>query len=309
VPFTPTREVRIRWPELPLVLEEIVAKLLADDWCRCLAEDGQRSYYIVGIAAHEAHVFGDEAYPISEYPRECPSDLLEEAFVRSQIPRRYADYLPRVREDLERAGVSPAAIDRAIDRIVAGEVGGEGPFEGWRWSEFTTPDQRVELLGRFLSVLLVSISHRRSEVVPLVDEESLQVDVTREKLCLREVSKLYQKIVRRWEQLEPLTFHDPQLEEASRAYLYGFYRATVVLSTCALETLLRRLTGTEKIGKALVDEAQERGVLGGDAADWTMQVFGVRNRVVHEGWPPEADDAKQVLGIARTILRDARGAP
>lgn len=303
--FTPGT-IRIRWPGLPLVLEEIVAKLLADDWCRCVAEDEQRSYYIVGLAAHEAHVFGDEAYPISEYPRKCPSSLVAEAFVRSQIPSRHTDYLPRVRKDLESAGVPPAAVEGTIDRMIAGEVG--DLFEGWRWSESTTPEQRWELFVRFIEAFLVSVSSRRGEVVPLDGEEPLQVDVTREKLCLQEVSRRYQKIVQRWEQLEPLAFQDPQLEEASRAYLYGLYRATVVLSGSALETLLKRLTETERFEtyRELVDKAQSRGVLGRDAANWTKEVFDARTRVVHQGWSPEPDRAKEVLVLARKVLPDFR---
>lgn len=49
------------------------------------------------------------------------------------------------------------------------------------------------------------------------------------------------KIVDRWEQLERLPFDDPQLEEASKAFLYGFYRASVVLCASAVETELKQL--------------------------------------------------------------------
>lgn len=39
-----------------------------------------------------------------------------------------------------------------------------------------------------------------------------------------------------------MEFADPQLEEASRCYLYGFSRAAVVLAVAAVETQLKRVT-------------------------------------------------------------------
>ena len=41
------------------------------------------------------------------------------------------------------------------------------------------------------------------------------LDIAREKLCLQEVANKYLKIIGRWEQLEALSFDDPQLQEAS----------------------------------------------------------------------------------------------
>ena len=55
---------------------------------------------------------------------------------------------------------------------------------------------------------------------------------------MRELSNRYPKIVDRSEQLEPISPSDTQLEEASRCYLYGFYRASIVLSATALESYL-----------------------------------------------------------------------
>ena len=83
----------------------------------------------------------------------------------------------------------------------------------------------------------------RAVVTEMDQEEAWEVDVVRQKLCLSEVATLYQKIVHKWEQLDRLTFSDPQLEEASRAYLYGCYRAAVVLSASALEKHLKHIEG------------------------------------------------------------------
>ena len=64
-----------------------------------------------------------------------------------------------------------------------------------------------------------------------------------QKVYLKELSQLYHSIVKRAGSLDVLKFADPQLNEASRCYLYGFFRAAVILSASALETNLRTAIG------------------------------------------------------------------
>lgn len=99
----------------------------------------------------------------------------------------------------------------------------------------------LDLVLSFLEALRVSLGATNLDY-----EEAREVAVVRGKLCLREVVRKYSKIVDKWEQLDPLPFDDPQLEEASKAYLYGFYRSSVVLSASALEKHLKRAAGNDK---------------------------------------------------------------
>lgn len=66
-----------------------------------------------------------------------------------------------------------------------------------------------------------------------------EASIEREKSCLKQLTNKYSKIVDRWEQLQHLPFDDPQLEEVSRTFLYGFYRASVMLCASAVETQLK----------------------------------------------------------------------
>ena len=70
---------------------------------------------------------------------------------------------------------------------------------------------------------------------------------------LEEFAERYPKAVKRATTLEWLPFSDPQLREASRCYLYGFFRATVLIAVAALE--IRRVRGRST---ALLANAQFR---------------------------------------------------
>jgi hypothetical protein len=61
-------------------------------------------------------------------------------------------------------------------------------------------------------------------------------------------------------QLERLPFEDPILEEATEAYLYGFYCAAIILSASTLEHQLKARTGTDWLEgyQSLVEDAVAR---------------------------------------------------
>lgn len=92
----------------------------------------------------------------------------------------------------------------------------------------------VGLVLEFLGALAIS---KNLKNFPQDFEDEAEVDAAKEKMCLREICRKYEKIVDRWEKLEPLP-----LEEATRCNLYGFLRATVLLSASALENRFRVLT-------------------------------------------------------------------
>ncbi len=132
----------------------------------------------------------------------------------------------------------------------------------------------------------------------------IEVNAAREKLCLREVIRRYGKIVERWEQLDPLPFDDPQLEEASKAYLYGFYRASVVLSSSAVEKRLKRVANVDYFEhyEDLVEAAASCSAMSPVWKEQALLVFRTRTKVVHRDHAPSHDQAGEVLSNARDVL-------
>lgn len=284
-------------PLLPRVLREIAEKLIADDWFRMETQDGSHSYYIVGARAYDGEMRGELSFTTCciVSPRTDVGPL-GEYIARSQTAGEHRDYLKHARKRLEREGVSPGAIDRflhgdldALPDLVPASVSHE---------------ESLRMFGDLLDAWRVSQIRERDAMAELNDDERQEVDLQREKLCLKEIVTRYGKIVDWWEQLDTLRFQDQQLEEGSRAYLYGFYRASVVLSAAALEKHLKRITAVEWLGKyrGLVEQAA--AALGLDHAwvDQACSVFQIRNKVVHEGHVPSHDEAKLVLGNARGAL-------
>ena len=115
----------------------------------------------------------------------------------------------------------------------------------------------------------------------------------------------YSKIVDRWEQLERLSINDLQLAEASKTFLYGFRRATVVLCASAVETHLKRLVASapDRAGAFdLIEAAEMAKLIEPDLACYARDLFSYRNRVAHENHDPSHDKAKEVLAVARMLV-------
>ena len=283
-------------PRLPTVLREVVDKLLADDWCRCSTQDEKQVYYVLGFNNHLAHVSGETQYPVSEFPMPKQPGPLGEWLARSQVAGTHPNYLERARLRLQQAGVSATAIE--------GFLFGHTTFSSLPFPDAMPLEQRLALLTQYLEAFRASKGFEH--MVHLDRDEIEETRIAREKLCLREISTKYEKIVDRWEQLDPLPLAEPQLEEASRAFLYGFYRASIVLSASALEMQLKRSTGRDWLEtyRKLVEEAVRRGKLNEASAVGAKHVFQWRRAVVHENAAPTHDDAKEVLSLARKVFID-----
>ena len=158
-------------------------------------------------------------------------------------------------------------------------------------------------------------------------ERRQEVGIAIERIYLGELSRLFESIVKRAGALEQLEFHDAQLNEASRCYLYGFFKGAVLLSSSALEKCL-----TEAIGQAgldqvrtkserqkrfygpLVEEAAAQGILGDREqmgqdplfASYCREVFDLRNRVAHKGYEPESREAVELVTKTRQVIEFIR---
>jgi hypothetical protein len=290
-------EVRVPGPRLPVVLRELVEGICADDWHRLSTEDQGRFYYIVGEHAAGVNEADPPNFNISEFPGEKPTESskppspLAEAYVRSQIAGDHPDYLQRARRRLEQAGVNGSIIDVFLK--------GKNNLSDWPREVFLGEGEMSRAFLDFLEACRVL----KQRPLVLDRQETGEVDITREKIYLKEVCHRYEKMVDRSVELEPLPFEDPQLEEASECFLYGFYRAAVVLSAAAIETHLKAATKKEwfKQYKDLVNSARWQGKLTNELCESAEFVFKKRN-IVHKDDPVGHDDAQEVLVQARNVI-------
>ena len=58
---------------------------------------------------------------------------------------------------------------------------------------------------------------------------------------LKELMERFPKVVKRAAGFDWLPFSDPQLREAIRCYLYGFFRAAILVAVAALESRLKKI--------------------------------------------------------------------
>jgi len=295
-----TREivVKVPGPRLPIVLREIVDRLCSDDWERRSTEDDDQFYYIIGEAASAS----ETNFKVSEFPAAKATAQPKQAgppaewHVRSQIAGRHPNYLRRARRRLEDRGVSASAIDRFLEE--------EKNLEEFFAGEFILNVEGLAALTEFVQAWQIF----KSEGQPrsLDEEDAQEVDTAREKMYLQEITKKFAKILERGAELEPVSFEDPQLEEASRCYLCGFYRASIVLSAAAVEMHLKRLLrrpedSYDKFSK-LVDDAKEARKLPACLAESALEISRARNPIAHAGLESDHDKSLLILGLAKKII-------
>jgi hypothetical protein len=124
---------------------------------------------------------------------------------------------------------------------------------------------------------------------------------------LKELAERFPKVVKRAAEFDWLPFSDPQLREASRCYLYGFFRGALLLAAAALEGRLKAVAGVERFEtyEVLVDLVfGQAGVWGKDAARAAAlkDLFRRRNTVAHRGVEPQVTDAARALDLVRGTL-------
>jgi hypothetical protein len=261
-------EVSAPGPRLPVALKEIAEKLTQDNWCRISTHDGKQTYYIVGCDEQSADIDGRAEFPRWDFPTPTQLGPLSESFSRSQVADKHRDYVKQAQSDLECVGVPQATIDRLAVLDL------DSPMD-WGLGAKIPRVERNRLLSNLFQALRVA--RTGAQECTLDDDESAEADIVREKLCLQEVAAKYLKIVDRWEQLEWLAFDDAQLQEACKAFLYGFYRASILLCASAVESQLKRISGSGKYGSELIKLVEQKGQLGRDQASHCRDLFRKRN--------------------------------
>ena len=298
---------------LVTAVQEIVRRLNDGDWVE-FETDGGEPYYIVGHDAwmnDNAGMVGGR--PSTKLRRRWTPSSLGDYTVRSGVAGATPaeEYLERARRRLENIGIS----GEQIDLFLAGDVSGFpywelGAFGGERWEEFMT----------FVEAVVLVKTVQEARVLDSEDREIIERDL--ERIFLLELARKYPKIVNRASRLAPLSFQDAQLEEASRCYLYGFWRATITLSATALDSALASRVNPAELKKteeeqeegghfrALVSTAADAGLLGkrprmGEEPQFAFSarfVFDKRNSVVHKQNLPDENLAFEVSDAARRVI-------
>jgi hypothetical protein len=319
---TKTGEVRFG-PPLPIVLCELTEKLIADDWARHATPDDGSVYYVLGVAAHDADQVGEPDHLSLSVPHGGQVSVIGEQQVHAQVASvKSPDYYVRQwRKPLEATGIDAREVETFLNAFERGDD--FSPLvSGWHIDQ---PDR----FNAFINLLRALVLRRGVPVDELAteSEKRQEIGTAIEKMYLEEISRLFKSIVTRAGPLEPLEFQDAQLNEASRCYLYGFFKAAVLLSASALEKRLRDaigLVGLDQVGAKskeqkgfygpLVEVAAERGVLGPRErlgqdpafASYARGVFQFRNKVAHEGHEPQSHEAEETLTKTRQVVEFVR---
>ena len=284
--------------DLPSVIRGLVERLMEDDWIRFRSEDGADVYYVIGADAWGREVEQGRSANM-EIRASSKVSILGEHLVRAAIAAAASDkYVKRAGERLGKSGITV----EQVTTFLAHPCGGNDRTQDsiFAPSSGNGLDAIIEYLEAVLAVRVI-----RGEL-ELDPDLRGQVAVAREKLYLREMAERYSKVVKRSELLEPLGFADPQLEEASRCYLYGFYRAAIVLAAAALESHLKTRLGVHELEtyNRLVHDAWIQGLLGEDLAlaEASKKVFSQRTKVVHLEAAPVKEDAEELITLARRVV-------
>ena len=289
-------QAAVTGPLLPRVLRELGDLLCRDDWQRWSTKKGDRHYYIVGAEAWSSESGEGAVFTEVEVPSKQligPGPVAESHHLGALLAKQ-PKYLERTRRKLEELGVARDF----IDRIVAGET----PTDPSPFLPANSSWEGIEAIVHFGQALRLFRAQGNLDVFQQGDEED--IDEARQKLFLQEICEKYQRLVEQGALLQPFTFHDERLEEASRCYLYGFYKAAIVLGASAVEAHLKTITGQERFERydELIEGARWKGVLDKGYAEMAKNMFKKRNDVVHSAWKPTPQDAKEVLDLARKLV-------
>jgi hypothetical protein len=289
--------------DLPGVIKEIVAALLESDWTRYNDDSGERFYYIIRERDHGHEVDSARAFShIRTFVRTEP-DVFEEWYVRAALAEEPPDRLRQARKRVQAAGFDPAVFDALLQAVNDANTPEEFVALIDRWMPHIEGLDRLHALTAVLQALRIERVRKRELFVSEAERPELRGAL--EARFLRELAERFPKVVKRASSFDWLSFSDPQVREASRCYLYGFFRSAVLVAAAALEA---RLKDVAAVGddrpryEVLVGMAfGKHGVCGSDPArvEALTDVFNVRNRVAHSGGEPTTEEAERVLIAVR----------
>ena len=283
---------------LPAVAKEIVLALLDGDWTRYADDSGKHFYYIIGERDHSIEVNDCRAFGNMLVFRKYEPDAFENWYVQSALAEEPPVRLARARKRVVEAGVDPAFFDAVI----------EAPDLCATLEELMPQFVRNDNWDALIAVLeAVRIERTRQRHIFVSQSDRPGLHEALEARFLRELIERFPKVVKRAARFDWLPFSDPQLRESIRCYLYGFFRAAILVAVAALESRLKKIAGVERLDnyEMLVDSVfGDAGVCGKDAASASAlkDLFQFRNRVAHEGEEPKREDAEEALVLVRSTI-------
>lgn len=282
-------------PPLATILSEIAERLCNDDWERRSTAGHELTYYIVGFQAHRLDVDGVVDFE-SEFPLPSSTSPLTQWFTKAQIAGQQVDYVQAARRRLTSLGVSDDELEAFLELH-------------WDKLKRLKLREHPEMLAAFADLLEASMVARVGAPENLGSDERQRISRDRAKVYLRELAKKYSDLLARIPTLDALEFADPQLEEASRCYLYGHNRAAIVLAAASVETHLKRVTGKDWFAKyqELVDTAFWAGQLDGGSREAATRVFSIRRQVIHDALNPSVAETASTLDLARGVVESLHG--
>ena len=290
---------------LQAAVKEVVAALLAGDWVRFAHEPDGRFYYVIRESDRLALMAaGRDWNAVSIQPSRAQSDF-EGWYVRAVLAERPSDHFDKARKAMRRAGLD----SKLIDDVVAAANAADSQRELQRVVSESMPrmvtgsDFDVWHLAAFLEA--VRIKGTQDGHVLLSDADRKALRGAFEQRFLKELAERFPKVVTRASEFDDwLSFYSPQLREAVRCYLYGFFSAAILVSTAGLDVRLKDVAHVDGIVPYPVLVAAVfgvAGVLGHDPALVTAleELFRFRNDVAHRGIEASAEKALEVLLLVR----------
>jgi hypothetical protein len=283
------------------VVKEITAALLQGDWNRY--KQGKRYCYIIRERDHGAEIERGQVFSetLSFHPEIEPC---WDWYIRAALAEEPPDRLAAARKAVVQVGVDPKAFNEGIAACVASPVDDlQDAVDPWM-KRFLQNDQFDAFIA-FLQALRIERVRQGQLFVSEKDRPELRQAL--EARFLKELAERYPKAVKRATTFEWLSFSDPQLREASRCYVYGFFRAAVLIAVAAVETRLRSVCVADRSTsyRNLADLAfGPAGVSGTDEtrAAALKDLFELRHRIAHLGAEPSPGEAEQALLLVRGTL-------
>ena len=219
------------------VVKEITAALLDADWTRYKSEAGDRHYYVIRERDHAVEVERGQAFDHMVVFARPEQDKFWDWYIRAALAEEPPDRLAAARKRVVQAGVDPKIFDETMKACAAAESVDDLRAVVDPWViRFVQNAQFDALIALMQAVRIERVRHGHI-FVSEADRPELRQAV--EARFLKELAERYPKVVKRATSFDWLSFSDPQLREAVRCYLYGFFRATILIAVAALEMRLR----------------------------------------------------------------------
>ena len=292
-------------------MKEIVSALLDGDWTRYSDHTGDHFYYVIRERDHALEVQNHRSFDNLFILGASEAGAFEDWYIRAALAEDPADRLAKFRKRIAAAGINPEFLAAviAVSREANSKEHIVKVLDEWM-PRFITDD--LDGLNAVLEAL--RIDRIRQRQIFLTDSDRPAIREALEMRFLKELAERFPKVVKRAREFDWLSFSDPQVREASRCYLYGFFRAAVLVAASALEDRLKTATNIEILERydVLVDGAfGVAGVCGSDPARALAlkDLFRLRNRIAHSGVDATQEEAVRALDLVRDTFERLASEP